>query len=224
MSVVTDAALLARKDLVVELRARHAIAAAFALGGVSLVLVALAVGPDIGRLRAMAPALVWIVLAYASVAVGERLDQVDRADDAFSGLWLVLEDPRAIFLGRVLSLSVVLVTLQVALWLAAFVLLDLAASPDVVLLVPVIVLSGTSAAAVTAIVMALVGGAAHRALLAPTMLLPLLVPTFLAGVQASTALLAGTADIGVWVATVVIESVLFVGVGLVVYDVAARPA
>jgi hypothetical protein len=52
----------------------------------------------------------------------------------------------------------------------------------------------------------------------------LLVPTFLAGVQASTALLAGTADIGVWVATVVIESVLFVGVGLVVYDVAARPA
>lgn len=224
MSLVGDAAALAHKDILIEIRARHAMATALALGGVSLILVALAVGPDAQKLRTMAPALVWIVLVYASVAVGERLDQVDRDDDAFSGLWLALDDPRSIYVGRVISLAAVLAALQLAVWLAAFLLLDLTITPFAILLVPVFLVSSVSAAAVTALVMALVGGAAHRTLLAPAMLLPLLVPTFLAGVQASSAVLAGTADIGAWVATVLIEAVLFMGVGLAVYDIAARPA
>ena len=224
MSLLADALMLARKDLLVELRARQAIAAALALAGIALVLVGLAVGPDPGRLRALAPALVWIALLYAAIAVAERLERIDRSDDAFAGLWLVLADRRSIYLGRVLSLSTVLALLQVALWLAAAVLLDLPLQAGSLALVPLAALTAMATATASALTLALVADARHRSLLLPVAMLPLLVPTFLAGVQASAAVLEGRfGDAAGWAAALFIETALFSGIGLLTYEAAANP-
>lgn len=224
MSFVVDALLLARKDLLVEMRARQAMAAALALAGIALVLVGLAVGPDPERLRALAPALVWIALLYAAIAVAERLERIDRSDDAFSGLWLALADRRSIYLGRVVSLATVLTALQIAIWIAAALLLDLPLRLEAVALVPLSALTAITAATASALTLALVADAAHRPLLLPVALLPLLVPTFLAGVQASSAVLDGRlGDATGWVAALLIETALFAGLGLLTYETAASP-
>ena len=224
MNLAAAAIALARKDLLVELRARQAMASALALAAVALVLVGLAVGPDPDRLRALAPALVWIALLYASIAVADRLERIDRSDDAFSGLWLVLADRRAIYLGRVVSLAIFLGVLQLTLWAAAALLLDLPLAIEALALVPLAALSALAAAAASALVLALVADANHRPLLLPVALLPMLVPTFLAGVQASSAVLDGRAgDATGWVAALLIESALFSGLGLLTYESAAAP-
>jgi heme exporter protein B len=224
VNLAAAAIALARKDLLVELRARQAIASAVALAAVALVLVGLAVGPDPDRLRALAPALVWIALLYASIAVAERLQRIDRTDDAFSGLWLVLPDRRAMYLGRVISLAIFLAVLQFTLWMAAALLLDLPLDLGAFALVPLAVLSALAAATASALVLALVADAGHRPLLLPVALLPLLVPTFLAGVQASSAVLDGRgADATGWVAVLLIEAALFSGLGLLTYEAAASP-
>lgn len=224
MSLLADAVLLARKDLIVEARARQAMASAIALAGIALVLVGLAVGPDPSRLRALAPAVVWIALLYAAIAVAERLERIDRADDAFSGLWLVLADRRSLYIGRVLSLATVLALLQVAIWVAAALLLDLPLRPEAVALVPLAALTAITAAAAAALTLALVADARHRPLLLPVALLPLLVPTFLAGVQGSSAVLDGRlGDAMGWAAALLIEAALFAGVGLLTYETAASP-
>lgn len=224
MTLLADAVTLARKDLVVELRARQALPSALALAAIALVVVALAAGPDPGRLRELAPALVWTTLLYAAIAVAERLDRIDRADDAAAGLWLVLADRRAMFLGRVLSLATVLALLQLAVWAAAIVLLDLRLAPETAALVPLTGLTAMTAAAATALVQPLVAEASHRPLLLPVALLPLLVPTFLAGVQAASAVLgSGGSDAIGWVALLVIETALFLGLGLLAFETAAAP-
>lgn len=225
MSLLADSVALAHKDLVVELRARQAAASAVALAGIALVLVGLAVGPDPDRLRALAPALVWIAFLYAAIAVAERLERIDRTDDAFAGLWLVIADRRSIFVGRVMSLSIVLGLLQLAIWAAAVFLLDLEPGPEVIALVPLAALTAVAAAAASALVLALVADANHRPLLLPVALLPLLVPTFLAGVQASSAVLGGRlGDATGWAAALIIETALFAGLGLLTYETAASPA
>ena len=224
MSLLADAMALARKDLLVEIRVRQAVASAVALAGIALVLVGLAAGPDPDRLRALAPALVWIALLYAAIAVAERLELTDRSDDAFEGLWLVLADRRAIYVGRVLSLSLVLGLLQLAIWIAAAFLLDLAVRPEAIALVPLAALTAVTAASASALVLALVADVNHRPLLLPVALLPLLVPTFLAGVNAGSAVLEGRlADGTGWVAALIIETALFVGLGLLTYETAASP-
>lgn len=225
MSLLADAIALARKDLLVEIRARQAIATAVTLAGVALVLVGLAVGPEPNRLRALAPGLVWIALLYAAIAVAERLERIDRADDAFSALWLVLSDRRAIFVGRIVSLSAFLTVLQLTLWVAAALLLDLPLDLGASALVPLAALSALAAASASAVIIALVADAGHRPLLLPVALLPLLVPTFLAGVQASSAVLDGrVGEATGWAAALVIEAALFSGLGLLTYETAASPA
>lgn len=225
MTLLDDALVLTRKDLLVELRARRAMASALALAGVALILVGLAVGPDTGRLRTLAPAVVWIALLYAAMAVAERLELIDRSDDAFTGLWLVVTDRRAIYIGRVVSLSIVLAVLELVLWAAAAFLFDLALEQTAVLLVPIALLTALAAAPAVALVTALVADAAHRALLLPVALLPLLVPTFLAGVQASAGVIEGRLDeVGGWAAALLIEAALFLGLGLLTYEHAASPS
>lgn len=224
MILLADAMTLARKDLLVELRARQAIASALALAAIALVVVALAVGPDPGRLRELAPALVWTTLLYATIAVAERLDRIDRADDAAAGLWLVLVDRRSIFLGRVLSLATVLALLQLAVWAVAIALLDLRLTLETAILVPLAALTAVTGAAATALVQPLVADASHRPLLLPVALLPLLVPTFLAGVQAASAVLGnGASDAAGWVVLLMIEAALFLGLGLLAFETAAAP-
>lgn len=224
MTLMTNALTLARKDVLVEIRAGQAMASAIALAGIALILVGLAVGPDPDRLRQLAPALVWIVLLYAAIAVTERLERIDRADDAFTGLWLVLDDRRSIYLGRVLSMTAVLGLLQLAIWGAATLLLDLPLRPSAVALLPLAALTAFAAATASTLTMALVADASHRPLLLPVALLPLLVPTFLAGVQASSAILETRfADATGWAFVLLIQATLFTGLGLLTYESAASP-
>ena len=220
----SDALALARKDLVVEVRARQALASAVALAGIALVVVGLAVGPDPARLRSLAPALVWTTVLYAALAVAERLDRIDRSDDAAAGLWLVLTDRRSMFLGRVMSLATTLGVLQLGVWAAAAILLDLSLTAQALALVPLAALTAVAAASATALVQPLVADANYRPLLLPVALLPLLVPTFLAGVQTGSAVLGGQlAEAAGWVAALGIESALFIGLGLLIFETAASP-
>ena len=224
MTFVGAVMTLARKDLLVEVRARQAIASSAALAAVALVLVGLAVGPDPARLRDLAPALVWIALLYASIAVTERLERIDRSDDAFSGLWLILADRRALYAGRVLSLAIFLTVLQLSLWVGAALLLNLSLGVESLTLLPLAALSAMTVACASALVVALVADASHRSLLLPVALLPLLVPTFLSGVQASSAILdRRPGDSAGWVAALLIEAGLFAGLGLLTFEVAAAP-
>lgn len=220
----SDALALARKDLLGEVRAGYALASAAALAGIALVVVGLSVGPDPAQLRTLGPALVWTTVLYAAIAVAERLDRIDRSDDAAAGLWLLISDRRSMFLGRVISLATTLAVLQIGVWLAAAWLLDLSPTPEVVALVPMVGLTSIAVASATALVQPLVADTHHRPLLLPVALLPLLVPTFLAGVQTGNAILDGDLTGAVsWVVALAIESALFLGLGLLMFETAADP-
>jgi heme exporter protein B len=224
MTLATDSLLLAGKDLRIELRTRAALAGTITLGAAALVMVGLASGPDLGRLRDLAPALTATAALFASLAMADRLDAIDRENEALDGLWLCLENRRAIFLGKTLALTTLQSVLGLALWLLAVVLLDVPVGPALLWLPALVALGASSAAAATALVVALVGSAAQRTVLLPVVTLPMLVPTLLASVNGSRALIAGDpgAALG-WVLVLVAETALFVGLGLLAYEAIALP-
>ncbi len=224
MNVFADAALLAAKDLRAELRSRGALVAAGTLGAVAFVVAAMAAGPDRAQLRQLAPALTWLALLYAAIAMADRLDLVDRRDDAFSALWLALEDRRAIYLGKVLALAVVLLVLQGVLFGLAVVLLDLPLSGEALWLAPVAVVAALGAAATSVLVVALAGASGQRTLLMPLLLLPLMVPVLLAAVESTGAILVSAPAAALqWLALSAAQAALFAGLGVLVYEHAATP-
>jgi len=199
MNALGDAVALAAAGLRIELRTRAAVAAAVTLGGAVLFLMALAIGPDPARLGALAPSVVWIALAFAAVGISDRLDALDRVDDPFAGLWLAAQDRRALYLGKLLALGTLLVGIQGVLWALA-------------------------AGAVCVLAQALVGTTAHRALLLPVVVLPLLLPTLLTASGASEALLIGRpADALGPLGLLAVQAALYLGLGLLVYEAAAAP-
>lgn len=224
MNALGDAIDLAAAWLRIELRSRAAVAAAATLGGAVLFLMALAIGPDPARLGTLAPTVVWIALAFAAIGISDRLDGSDQADDAFAGLWLVVEDRRAIYLGKLLTLGIVLIGLQGVLWALAVVLFEVPLGLDLVALVPVAVAAALATSAVCVLAQALVGRTAHRALLLPVVVLPLLVPTLLTASGASSALLTGRpADAVGPLGLLAAQAAMYLGLGLLVYEAAAAP-
>jgi heme exporter protein CcmB len=224
MTVASDSLLLAGKDLRVEFRTRAALAGTITLGAAALVMVGLAAGPDLGRLRDMAPALTAIAALFASLAMADRLDAIDRENEAFDGLWLCLNDRRAIYLGKTLALTALQSVLGLALWLLALVLLDVPPGPALLLLPALVAFGASSAAAAMALVVTLVRHADQRTVLLPVVMLPMLVPTLLASVNGSRALIDQdpAAAIG-WLLVLVAETALFVGLGLLAYEAIATP-
>lgn len=90
MSLLADALVLARKDLVVELRARQAMANALALAGIALVLVGLAVGPDPDRRRTLGAGVAVGWTPCIGPTLGAILAFAATAPTAGAGLVLLL--------------------------------------------------------------------------------------------------------------------------------------
>lgn len=224
MAFWSDAVALAGKDVRTELRTQSALAAALALGAIGILLAALAIGPSPERLRALAPALTWLAFVYAAIAVGDRLDGIDRADDAFSAVWLVVHDRRAIYLGRVLAMTAMLTALLLALWGMSLIVLDVEVGPALVALPLLLFLSAASVSAASSLVLATVGAARARALLLPIVLLPLLIPTLVSAVQATESLVTGEGGATMrWATVLAAQVALFLGIGLLTYEQAAAP-
>ena len=220
--MLSDAVVLAAKDLRIELRSPSSAIGAITLGLIGLVVTGLATGPDPARLRTIAPGLAWLAVLYAAIAVSERLDRVDRTDDAFSDLWLSVRDRRAIFAGKVLALTLILWTITLALLGAAVVLLNVEPSPVAVGLIPVAGLASLALAAGAALGTAAVSSNSQRILLLPVVLLPLLAPALLAASQATAALLDGRPDAALpWSGLLAAQAALFAGLGLLVYEAGA---
>lgn len=217
--MLADILALAAKDLRIELRSPASIAGALTLGLIGLVVSGLAAGPDTARLRAIAPGLAWLSIVYAAIAVGERLDRIDRTDDAFSELWLSVADRRAIIAGKVVALTVVLWTITLALLGAAVVLLNVEAAPASIALIPVAGLACLALASAVSLVTGVVGTNGQRILLLPVTLLPLLAPTLLAASQTTAALLDGRLEsVLPWSGLLATQGALFAGLGLLVYE------
>ncbi|MGH2463905.1 MAG: heme exporter protein CcmB [Candidatus Limnocylindrales bacterium] len=224
MSLAGASIALARKDLRIEARSPAGAAATMTFGVSALLVVSLAAGPDLARLRDLAPALTTIAGLFASILMAERLDRIDRETEALAGLWLCLTERRALFLGKVLALTVLLSILVIGLWLVAWVLLDLEPLTNLAVILPLAVLSSAACASAGALVVAIANAGPRSGLTLPVLLLPLLVPTLLATVQAGGAFLAGDWSGGApWLVVIGSEIALFMGIGLLAYELVAAP-
>ncbi|WP_233160141.1 heme exporter protein CcmB [Pseudonocardia sp. MH-G8] len=174
MSPLTQALTLARKDLRTELRAGEALLVTAPFGAVALLLAPLAVGVDTPLLRALGPALYWLVVLLFGVMVTMRASAVEppaqRTVLRLSGV-----GPRVRLAGRALANGVLLLGFQLVLAPVAVLLYD----PNLIgwpWLAPVFVLVAAGLAVLGALADALAVGLAGRTTLGPLLVAPVAVP------------------------------------------------
>ena len=186
---------MAGKDLSIELATGEIVTTSGFFAVLVAVIASLAFFSGPGAAQEVAPGVIWVSVAFASVLALGRTWQRERDDGALSGLLVMPLARSAIFAGKALGLFVfiTLVELVVVPVAALFFSVDLAEVGGGIALIclagtPGIAASGTLFGAMTARTRA-------RDLVLASVLFPLLSPTLLAGVAGTRELLGG-ASIG----------------------------
>ena len=172
---------IARKDLLLEVRAGEALLVTAPFGAVALLLVPLAVGTDVPMLRSVGSGMYWVVVLLFGVLVTLRQSAVDAPPQA-ALLRLAGIHPAVALAGRAAANAVLLLAFELAVLPVAVIVYDppLGGWPW---LLPVLPLVAAGLAVLGTLAGALAQGLAGRTAVGPLLVVPLAVPLLLSATQ-----------------------------------------
>ncbi len=186
--MLRDAALIARKDLLLELRRREVVLSMTLLVLGTVVIGGLLLGQAEPRVAA---AVLWIAILFTASVGLARAFASEFEDDAFDAVSLAVRDRSSIFVGKAVAQGVFLLVME-AIAVPAFLLASTSADAAAVLQVALVALvADIGLAAVGVLIAALASGARARELVMPVLLVPVATPLVLAGVTGTAAALEG---------------------------------
>jgi heme exporter protein B len=174
-----DVAVLARKDLLLELRARDTVPAMLLFVVSALVVFRFSLPAEASDLAAAG--LLWIAVVFTALLGLTRAFAAEREQRLLDGLVLAPCDRSAIWLGKALSVVAFLVLAE-AIALPAFALFF---APVTATTVAAFALADLGIAAVGTLLAAMAAASRARELLLPLLFLPLVVPIVVGGVGAT---------------------------------------
>lgn len=217
MTFVRQAGVIARKDLRIEVRGRHAVGTLLPFAATVLVAFGFAFGPGRDVLQRTAPGLLWMALLFSAVMASRRSYQTETEDGALEGLLLAPIDKAAIFLGKAAAVTVELFALIVAVLALVVVLFDLSLRSPLLML-SAFVLGVVGLAVVGSMFGVVAESARTREAVFPMLVLPLVAPVLIAGVRATDLAAAGrSSEVVSWLGLLAAFDVVFVSVGVLVF-------
>jgi heme exporter protein B len=181
MTYFADVAALARKDLLLELRARDTLPAMLLFVVSTLVVFHFVLPADSSDLAAAG--LLWVALLFTALLGLSRSFAAEREQGVIDGLVLAPSDRSAIWVGKAVSILAFLVLAEV-IALPAYALFFRPVDGP---LVAGVALADVGIAAVGTLLAAMATASRARELLLPLLFLPLAIPIVVGGVGASVA-------------------------------------
>lgn len=189
--VLGGALIVARRDLRDELRTRTAAQGVVFYAVLTVLLFSFALGPDSETLRRLAPGVLWLALALASLLPAGRTFAGEREQQTLETLLLYPVARETLFLGKVLASFVLLLAVGVIALVLMTVLYTVPAPTQAWLLAPGLLLGALGLAAAGAFYGAVSADLRAREAMLPMLLLPVLAPLLIAGTQVFDAALTG---------------------------------
>jgi heme exporter protein B len=212
-----DAALVAGKDLRIEIRSRVATNQVAPFAILVLLLFGFALEPDRGVLNQAAPGLFWVAVLFCSLLAVQRSFAVEAADSARDGLRLSGLDPAGVFLGKAGAVALELLGLEVLL-AAGIVILYGTTLAGAGLLLAAALAATVGLAACGTIYGALAAGVRVRETLLPLLILPVVAPVLLGATRAWEVALGQSVDDGWrWVTLLSVFAVVYVTSGVLAF-------
>jgi heme exporter protein B len=194
--VIADALLLARKDLLLELRRREVVLGMLQFVVSTLVIVHFALA---GVSRAASPkaaaGMLWLAIVFTALLGLGRAYAADREEGALDALLVAPIDRAALWLSKVLSQLAFLLLMEVVAVPAFLLFLFPGQRPAILPLLAAVLLADVGIASVGVLVSALAQETRARDVLLPVLFLPVSIPLVIAAVTASIAALGGASTL-----------------------------
>ena len=179
MTYLTDVGALARKDLLLELRARDTLPAMLLFVLSTLVVFHFVLPVNSSELAATG--LLWVAIVFTALLGLSRAFAAEREQGVIDGLVLAPSDRSAIWLGKALSVLVFLALAEIVALPAFAIFYAPVDGPTIA----GVVLADLGIAAVGTLLAAMAAASRARELLLPLLFLPLAIPIVVGGVGAS---------------------------------------
>jgi heme exporter protein B len=216
-----QAARIAWKDLRVELRSREIVYTMGFFGALIVVIYSFAFPADPKLVRAAAPGMLWVAIAFAgTVGLGRAFDR-ERENDTLRALLLSPVPRLAVFAGKAVAVAVLVLAVAVVVTplLALLLSAPLFAYPGALALALVLGAVGFSIAGT--VFAATLLKVRSRDVLLPVVLYPLCIPLFVAGTSATEKLIAQPADLDkawYWITFLGVYDAAFLVVSLWIFE------
>lgn len=216
-----EAALVAGKDLRVEVRSRVVLNQVVPFAVVVLLLFGVAVDPDRGFLRQAAPGLYWVAVLLSALLVVQRSFAVESADGGRDGLRVAGLDPAALFLGKAAAAAALLLGLEVVLAVGVSLLYGVSLVGGLPLIAASSLLATAGLVAPGTIYGALASGVRARETLLPLLFLPAVAPVMIGATRAFEAALREPASLAEgwrWCGLLGVFAVVYTALGLLIFE------
>ena len=218
---------IARKDLIVEWRARMLLVRVLPFALLVLVLFAVALDSE-ALLERAAAGLVWLAAMFAALLVVQRSFDVETADGALDVVLISLVEPSRVFFGKTIAVVAQLLVLIVALLGGAVVLYGVRIDAQgLVLLVTTVVTAIIGLGGVGTLYGAVVAQLTGRDSLLPLLAMPVLAP-LLIGASRATEAAFGSESIDLatgwaWTSLLAVFAVVFIAAGAASFATLTEP-
>lgn len=212
-----DAALVAGKDLRIELRSQVTTQQVAPFAVLVLILFAVALDPDRGFLARASSGLFWVAVLFCALLAIQRAFTIEALDGGRDALRLSGLDPAGIFLGKAGAIAVQLVAVEAVLAIGVVVMYGTEVT-GVPLLVATCAAATAGLAAAGTLYGVLAAGLRVRETLLPILLLPVLAPVLIGATKAFEAALGGVAADGwPWCGLLVTFALLYLLAGTLTF-------
>ena len=215
---------LLRKDLQIEFRTKETLASLLLLGLLTLVVLSFAFDPASELRTEAAPGALWVAVIFAGVLGLNRSFLAERENECMQGLLLCPVDRGTIYLSKTLGNFIFMMVAHLMIVPIFVFFFNLPMTLGIGGVFLALALGVLGFAAVGTLFAAVAVRTRAREVMLPLLLLPLVVPIFIAGVKVTGQLLAGKplADVAPWLNLMVGFDVIFLVVGWLVFEYAVE--
>jgi heme exporter protein B len=192
MSLLSNATTLLGKELRTEFRSRELLTTTVVFILMVIVLFSFTFDPTSSESRRFGPGLLWLAFLFAASLMLQPCFLREQTNDTLNALRLSVDDPFAIFLGKLIANTLFLLLTELLLLPIFAVLYNVPILPVLGWLVLVLFLGSLGVSIAGTALSAVSAQARMRELLLPVLLLPLLTPVLVASTQVTAGLLDQT--------------------------------
>ncbi|MDQ3249617.1 MAG: heme exporter protein CcmB, partial [Chloroflexota bacterium] len=209
---------IAGKDWRAELRAKEVFSTMATFSVLAVVIFGLAFDLRVPRSEMIVPGVLWVVILFAGILGLNRSfgAEVDRG--SLAALLLAPVDRSAIYFGKVLANLLFLLATECVTLPAILLIFDVNLFQPWIL--SSVALGTLGYVGVGTLFAALAASARARESLLPILLLPVMVPVFMAGVKVTSIVLDGRGvdDVGRWLGILAAFDLIFITIAFLVFD------
>lgn len=221
MTFLGTAALVARKDLLIETRSREVIYTSLLFAVSCMLVFAFGLVKE-GRIVAdAAAAILWITIAFAGTLALNRIFDRERQNETLRALLLAPASRAAIYVGKLAGVLALLLLVEAIVVPLVMLWFNAALFRHSGMMLALLLAGSLGYAAVGTLFAAMLARTSGRSALLPVLLYPITVPVIIGGVRGSAALMQPDADLAVaraWLTMLIAFDAVFITLSLWTFE------